>query len=261
MRILAPPLVCLATLLVFSSIARAEPPASTFGDDEQVSRDIREILESPDFRRLRVEAPTEKQPDWEPPEWLKNFFEWLGNLFRRMGGVLSGLGIVLQSLAYAVLAAICALIIWLVVKAVNRYRARQTTGQRARRGYEEGEAEIPPGDLPVDEYLRRAAELAERGQFREAIAQLILGAMSFTERSGLIRFRRGLTYRDYLRALRGRSEQHQALRTIVGVYEPIGFGRRPAHYDHYRTSLDDYETGFRKPAMTEKPAVNTPTAD
>ena len=86
--------------------------------------------------------------------------------------------------------------------------------------------------------------------FREAIGQLILGAMSTTERSGLIRFRRGLTHRDYLRALRGRTRPHDGLRTIVGVYEPICFGRRPAQIDHYRTSLDGYETGFREPLVT-----------
>lgn len=246
----APILVAMISLLLaLPTSALAEPPpAGTFDNDEQVSRDIEEILAGPDFRRLRVEAPN-KAAETEMPEWLKNFFEWLGDLLRKAGGAFSALGPILQALAYAVLAAICALIIWLVVKAVNRYRARHNTGLRGRRSYEEGETDVPPGDLPADEYLRRAAELAEKGMFREAIGQLILGAMSFTERSGLIRFRRGLTHRDYLRALRGRNEQHQALRTIVGVYEPICFGRRSAHFDHYRTSLDGYQTGFRRPAV------------
>jgi len=79
--------------------------------------------------------------------------------------------------------------------------------------------------------------------------------MSATERSGLIRFRRGLTHRDYLRALRGRNRPHQALRTIVGVYEPICFGRRPAQIDHFQTSLDGYETGFRAPLETPEGAI------
>jgi hypothetical protein len=251
----AAPLLCL--LLLSGSIAWADPPpTNTFGDDAQVSRDFEEILAGPEFRRLRSEVPRESET--EVPEWLRKFFDWLADLLRSAGNAFAGLGVVLQSLAYAVLAAICALIIWLVVRAVNRYRERLTTGQRARGGYEEGEADIPPGDLPADEYLRRAAELAERGMFREAIGQLLLGAMSFTERSGLIRFRRGLTHRDYLRALRGRTDQHQALRTIVGVYEPIGFGRRPAQYDHYRTSLDGYQTGFRRLAVQVKSAEEKP---
>ncbi len=227
-------------------------PTDTFGDDAQVSRDIEEILAGPDFRRLRVEIPaSQEKAETKMPEWLEKFLRWLGDLFSGAGSAFSALGTLLQGLAYGVLAAICGLIIWLVVKAVNRYRERSRTRLGGRRSFEEGEGEIPPGDLPVDEYLRRAAELAEKGLFREAIAQLLLGAMSFTERSGLIRFRRGLTHRDYLRALRGRNEPHQALRMIVGVYEPICFGRRPAHYDHYRTSLDGYQTGFRRPLVAD----------
>jgi hypothetical protein len=230
-----------------------ETPATPSSNDEQISRDIKEIMAGPEFRRLRVEPPRQAA-DWDWPQWLKDFFNGLGDLLSKAGGAVSGLGRVLQALAYAVLAALGALIIWLVVKAVNRFRARGNTGLGRRRNYEEGEADIPPGDLPGDEYLRRARELAEQGLFREAIAQLILGAMSFTERSGLIRFRRGLTHRDYLRALRGRNEQHQALRTIVAVYEPICFGRQPAQLGHFDTSLDGYQTGFRRPVVADAPA-------
>jgi hypothetical protein len=246
-------LVVFLLVLICPTTASAQTEAdNTFGDDAQVSRDIEEILAGPDFRRLRFEVPAPREKaETKIPEWLEKFFRWLGELFSSAGGAFSALGALLQGLAYGVLAAICALIIWLVVKAVNRYRERSDTGLGSRRSYEEGEGDIPPGDLPADEYLKRAKELAEKGLFREAIAHLILGAMSFTERSGLIRFRRGLTHRDYLRALRGRNEPHQALRTIVGVYEPICFGRRPAEFDHYRTSLDGYQTGFRKPIVAD----------
>jgi hypothetical protein len=240
-----------------STFAQVDPTSlDPYGDSEQIRKDLDEILAQPEFRRLRTEPP---QPTHsEMPEWLKKFLDWLGDLFRNAGSAFAGLGLLLQVLAYGLLAAICCLIIWLVVKAVNRYRERHNTGLRGRRNYEEGEAEIPPGDLPADEYLRRAAELAQKGLFREAIGQLILGAMSATERSGLIRFRRGLTHRDYLRALRGRTRPHDGLRTIVGVYEPICFGRRPAQSDHYRASLDGYETGFRLPIISE-PTVRTNT--
>jgi len=225
---------------------------SAFGDDEQVSRDIEEILAGPDFRRLRARAPEiPEPPKVEAPDWLTRFFEWLFGSASKGAEAASGLGPIIMALAWGVVAAICALIIWLVVKAVNNYRSRETV-DGVRRTFEEGEAEIPPGDLPVDEYLRRAAELAQRGLYREAIGQLILGAMSFTERSGSIRFRRGLTHRDYLRALRGQSPQHSAFGNIVAVYEPICFGRRPAEINHYQTSLERYETGFRQPVLTER---------
>jgi hypothetical protein len=207
------------------------------------------------LRKAKPQASTASDYEW--PQWIKDFFNWLGDLFKSMGNAFSGMGFLLQALAYGILAAIAAGIIWLVVRAVQNYQARQSLRVRNRRAPEEGEADIPPGDLPADEYLRRASELAERGQYREAIGQLILGAMSRTERSGLIRFRRGLTHRDYLRALRSRATPHQAFKQIVSVYEPICFGRRPAQMDHYLTSLDGYKTGFREPlAEGTSPAKN-----
>jgi hypothetical protein len=218
---------------------------SSQAESDQIPEEFGDIFSQSEFRGLREKKP---QPaESEMPEWLKKFFDWLENLFRGSGNALSGLGTLVRILAYTVLAAICCLIIWLVVRAVNKYKERQTVGSRARGSFEEGEGEIPPGDLPADEYLKRAAEFAEQQQFREAIGQLILGAMSRTERSGLIRFRRGLTNRDYMRALRGRAMQHDAFRTIAGVYEPICFGRRNAQIEHYRTSLDGYLIGFQQP--------------
>jgi hypothetical protein len=238
-----------AIQFVAPAAIQAQAPAENVPTaSDQVGSDIEkefdDIFSQSEFRALREKKP---QPETEAPEWLKKFWEWVKSLFQGSGSNFSGLGVIVQILAYVVLAAICCLIIWLVVRAVNKYRERQTIGGRLRGSAEEGEGEIPPGDLPADEYLRRAAELAEKGLFREAIGQLILGAMSRTERGGLIRFRRGLTNRDYLRALRGRGMQHQAFRTIVGVYEPICFGRRPAQIDHFRTSLDEYQTGFHQP--------------
>jgi hypothetical protein len=235
------------TLVLVPASSYAQTPADDqFGDPEEVAKSFDEILSQPEFRRLRSKAPEIPDADLEAPGWLKRFLEWLGNLFSGTGKAFLSLGPLLKMLAWAILVAIACLIIWLVVRAVNNYRERHTIGMKRRRGYEEGEAEVPPGDLPADEYLRRAAELAAKGLFREAIGQLILGAMSRTERSGLIRFRRGLTHRDYLRALRGQSAQHQALRTIVDVYEPICFGRRPAQYDQYQSSLEGYQSGFRE---------------
>lgn len=247
-------MVILALLWLAPALAQTNPATEApFGDAEQVSRDFEEISLQPEFRGLRLKKSQEAEA--EAPAWLKKFLDWLGDLFGKTGTNVSGLGPLLQAVAYTVLAAICCLVIWLVVRAVNNYRERNSLRSGKKRAYEEGDADVPPGDLPADEYLRRAAELAEKGLFREAIGQLILGAMSQTERSGLIRFRRGLTHRDYLRALRARAMQHQAFRSIVAVYEPICFGRRPAEIEHFRTSLDGYQTGFRIPIRSDAEAA------
>jgi Domain of unknown function (DUF4129) len=238
------------------------PGAEKFGDKDEIGRELESIRDQPEFRRLRkkkkaAEATPESEFKW--PQWIKDFFNWLGDLFRGVGNVFSGLGVLLQSLAYAILAAVAAAVIWLLVRAFQNYQGKLKSPFGKRNLPEEGEAEIPPGDIPADEYLKRASELAERGLFREAIGQLILGAMSRTERSGLIRFRRGLTHRDYLRALRSRAMPHQSFKQIVSVYEPICFGRRPANMDHYLTSLDGYKTGFFEPlAEAVAPAKKLP---
>ena len=264
---LAAALLCLALQFVTQAAVHAQAPAENAQRDpneigSDIEREFDDIFSQSEFRGLREKKPRPTDStEWEVPEWLKKFFRWLVDLFRGTEQALSGMGILVQILAYGVLAAICCAIIWLVVKAVNKYRERQTVGGRVRGSAEEGEGEIPPGDLPADEYLRRAAELAEKGMFREAIGQLILGAMSRTERSGLIRFRRGLTNRDYLRALRGRAMQHQAFRTIASVYEPICFGRRDAQVSHYRTSLDGYQTGFQQPVPTDTVAAGNQSAE
>ncbi|MBS0266690.1 MAG: DUF4129 domain-containing protein [Planctomycetes bacterium] len=221
----------------------ADPAAGRFGDQNDISRELERIRDQPEFRRLRKSKPR-PVAETKTPQWLEDFWDWLTSRKMGDGPSLSVLGAILQVIAYAVVALIAAGIIWLLVKAVQRYRAKYSLRIRGNKQFEEGEAGLPPGDLPSDEYLRRAAEFAERSMYREAIGQLILGAMSRIERANLIRFRRGLTHRDYLRAVRSRAVPHQALRQIVTVYEPICFGRRPAQREHYQTSLDGYQTGF-----------------
>jgi len=116
---------------------------NTFGDDAQVSRDIEEILAGP-ISALRVEATA---PQEKPRPKCRNGFEKVLPLARgtvsRAGGAFSALGLLLQGLAYGVLAAICALIIWLVVRAVNRYRERHTSGLAGRRSMRKGRRKFP----------------------------------------------------------------------------------------------------------------------
>jgi tetratricopeptide (TPR) repeat protein len=223
----------------------ATGPDGSVDSSQEIRSEIDSILAQPEFRRLRLKQPTVETPEteWTPPQWIRDFFEWLSDFFgfqKSFGGI----GIVLQSLAWLVVGLICGLIVYLLVKAVRQYQRRLEQAESASRTFAEGEADLPPGDLPADEYVRRAMELAARGMYREAIGQLLLGAMSYAERAGLIRFRRGLTYRDYLRALRSRTDPHQAFRTLVATYEPICFGRQPAHPEQYEESLHCYRSAF-----------------
>lgn len=156
-------------------------------------------------------------------------------------------GVILKLLAFAMLAVVVAVIVFLIYKAIQNYDGGVTTSALTENVELQGEIEPerPPGELPVDVYLAEARKLANAGQYREAIAQLLLGAMSYVERSGLIQYRRGLTQRDYLRTLRGEKSQYQAMRTMVRVYEPLGFGRRDPAREHFEKSVAGYEQAFR----------------
>jgi len=233
-----PPVPALAPPRVFAQPAIPENAGS---DDDVIRQELDEILEHPDFRRLRLRL----EPREVDTGWVDRFFDWLREFFRPVQGAdVSWVGEVFRILAYAIIAALACAIVWLVVKAINSWRARQRERLTSGLTFEEGGAALPPGDIPADEYLRRAQELSAQGQFGEAIAQLLLGAMSATERSGLIRFRHGLTYRDYVRALRPRSEPCASFRTMVAIYLPIGFGRRSAALPQFERALAAYQLAF-----------------
>ena len=86
--------------------------------------------------------------------------------------------------------------------------------------------------------------------FREAIAQLLLGAMSHVERAGLIKYRSGLTHRDYVRALREDKTISLAMRNMVRTFEPLGFGRREATQQHFEQTLSNYEKSVQSAVVS-----------
>lgn len=162
-----------------------------------------------------------------------------------MGGLAAAgqvFGLIFHVLAYLVLIAVCGLILYLIVQAiVNRERTPEAVAAPLLDLNVPQEEDHSPGELPADAYLAKARELAEQRRYREAIAYLLLGGMSAIERADLIRHRRGLTLRDYLRVLRGRSPQFDGFKSMIGLYEPVGFGRRVASFQTFQDALTGYE--------------------
>jgi hypothetical protein len=154
-------------------------------------------------------------------------------------------GAVFHILAWAILTMICGMILWLIVKAI-RERERPLAFARGAEGTEllELEPAQAPGDFPADVYVAQALRLAEEGRYKEAVVQLVLGAMSRVERAGWVRFRRGMTVRDYLRGIDNRPAAHQGFHSMIRVFEPVAFGRREPTRLHFDQSLKGYELGF-----------------
>jgi len=238
-----------ATVGCFQATAVQAQTKDSAGSDlheaDAIHETTDEILESPEFRYLhRLE--TKKQQNADPFE-----NSWLNKLdFSKLAGLgLLGeiVGWILYGLPWLALAGICTLVVILIVQSIRSAGRRGGKSGPTNSGGLEGEAEPEhrPGDFSSDVYIAKAKELAAEGQFAEAIAQLLLGAMSQIERAELIRYRRGLTHRDYLRAVSSKDNSRVAFRSMVRTYEPIGFGRREATREHFSDSMSHYEAGFR----------------
>lgn len=163
----------------------------------------------------------------------------LGGGLGAVGGVF---GAIFHVLAYLILIAVCVLIIFLVVRAIMTREPAAATLTSTRMNFDVPvEEDHSPGELPADAYLAKARELAAQRRYREAISYLLLGGMSAIERAQLIRHRRGLTLRDYLRSLRGKAPQYDGFKSMIGLYEPVGFGRRVASQITFDDALEGYE--------------------
>ncbi|NNJ28172.1 hypothetical protein LzC2_42840 [Planctomycetes bacterium LzC2] len=91
--------------------------------------------------------------------------------------------------------------------------------------------------------MAAARDAAAAGRYGDAVGILLGGLTDRVELAGLIRPRRGLTAREYLRAARPDAALHPALNTVVKVYEPLGYGRRPGRLEQYAEAEAAYLAG------------------
>ncbi|MBA3313782.1 MAG: hypothetical protein H0T47_10900 [Planctomycetaceae bacterium] len=206
-----------------------------------------EVLSGPEFRNLPrlnlgpdgTQAEALKPKKDEKPEEVQVRTPSAGS------ELLSGLfGGAISLMVVGVLAVVLGAIVALIVLGIKRWERSEKAEARSDADAatnDDAEPMISPGERPADAWLAAAREAAAAGRFDEALALLLLGAMSHAERAGLIRPRRGLTYRDYLRAVPRDSAWHPTLSGLVQAYAPIGFGRREATSAAFEASVGPYE--------------------
>jgi hypothetical protein len=114
------------------------------------------------------------------------------------------------------------------------------------------EITAPPGELTVSTYESRALLYSQQGDFSSAIRELLLGSMSWIERAGLIRFRKGLTNRDYVHAVWRQTDKRSAYLVTGSEFELIFFGRRPATEAMFDRCLTAFRGAFREEATPER---------
>ncbi len=244
--------VCLSliTTNVYSQSSENGYSKSLSPDRTAIEQDTRQILSRPEFRNLTQvrQTSTEAPFDWEKlfKDQAQKTPSQSNSSFFAFGGYF------LLLVSYACVVCICCLILYLLFVSItgidHRRKTQDTTVTQQLQGEMTLEQSVSPAENGVSLYLERAQNFAQSGDYHNAIIQLLYGSMSFIERSGWIRFRKGLTYRDYLRAARPHGLPGESFRQIIRTYEPLGFGRREATREHFESSLHSYEAAFQKKA-------------
>ena len=228
----------------------ADEGSYEYQDEGLIHVALEETLSQPEFARLRAEPePKEETEKSETPEWLDRFFRWLARALwgddareeepSELAFNLPGARLLIYAMALVILVA-AVFFIAKSVLAISRDK-KISEDQAAVRVFG---AESAPGELHPDEYWRRALSHGEKRHYREGMRELLLGAMSVAERRGLIRFRRGLTNRDYFYAVRGPARESFSF--IASAFEHVYFGRREATADAFRDSCRAYQKSFRE---------------
>ena len=113
------------------------------------------------------------------------------------GWILSGLLFLFVSPflgVYALVGALLIVVLAFILKtALSTHRQKSLPREDAQAHLVQAGA--TPGETPPEQYWARAEKLQAQKDYKGAIRELLLGAMSATERRGLIRHRRGLTNR------------------------------------------------------------------
>ena len=221
-----------------------------YEDEEVIRAALEKTLSQPEFARLRAEPePDEEAKSLETPQWLDRFTRWLARVLwgddetaeepSRLAFHLPGARWLIYGMALVILAAA---LFFIARSALTISRDKRTSEEEAAARLFGPES--APGELPPDEYWRRALSHGENRQFKEGMRELLLGSMSVLERKGLIRFRRGLTNRDYFYSARGGARE--SFGVIASAFEHVYFGRRDATPEAFRDSCQAYQKSFRE---------------
>ncbi len=175
-----------------------------------------------------------------PPQPPSGSFDWNFGL-----GSLSS---VFTIAMIAVIAVVLIVIIAMVVKSID---AKKRSRENLLSDSDDVLSDVtsPPGELAASTYESRAVQFASAGNYRAAIRELLLGSMSWIERAGLIRYRKGLTNRDYVRSVWRRTDKREGYLTTASQFEFVYFGRRTPTAEMFEQRV---WPAFREPSVKKK---------
>ena len=221
-----------------------------YEDEGVIQVALEETLSQPEFERLRREPePKEETKESNLPSFLDELFRRLARALwgddtqeedpSELAFNLPGAGLFIYAMAAVILVAAG----FFIAKSVLAISRDKKISQQEAETRVFG-PESAPGELDPEEYWRRALSHGEKKHYREGMRDLLLGAMSAAERRGFIRFRRGLTNRDYWYSVRGPARE--SFGSIASAFEHVYFGRREATADAFRETCGAFQKSFRE---------------
>jgi hypothetical protein len=148
--------------------------------------------------------------------------------------------------------AVSGVLIWLVARVIRLHQQDPDRGAIPTINDSGLELSAPPGEVSASTYESRVLQFAHQGKFSAGIRELLLGSMSWIERAGLIRFRKGLTNRDYLRAVWTEKDRRSAYLVTGTEFELVFFGRRTATSEMFERCLAAFQGAFHEDAETAR---------
>ena len=247
---------------------------------QRVQLSIQQIeLSATDNTDVRLEALASvfERPEFSQSETLsQRFWNWISDLIDRFfpsnteGG---GLPIPGQLIAWAVviiggIGIVFALSYWL-----QRIFGSFVTDSTGRQHNVDGNG-IP---LTAMQARQQATQLAQSGNYREAVRSLYLSSLLSMEESGVIRYDRSLTNREVLNQVQARAatdgdaadgdavEEH--LRPVVETFDAVWYGVREPDvetFESYEQEIDGLATvvgknsdGKQNPTTARNPAIRS----
>ncbi len=267
--------------LGFTSSVHAAVAQSESIDSSRIDQVGKQVMDSNEFRSVR-RTVLEKLPATDVDkgflggvlEWVGekigdvfgaifNFFRWLFSGFGGSGTPrapaqpspasgswdwnfgLSGLGNAFVMLVILVIVLMLIVIAAMIMKSIDA-KKRNRNGLLSDSEDMLSDVTAPPGELAVSTYESRAIQFASAGNYRAGIRELLLGSMSWIERAGLIRYRKGLTNRDYVRSVWRRTDKREGYLTTAFQFELVYFGRRSPTADMFELCLTSFQGAFRE---------------
>ena len=185
------------------------------------------------------------------PEWVHTLGDWVQWALSPIGRALSWLYRLLPDAPYArilfwmILAALAALILWVVIDRIRNgiWRMPRWRRRTAASPTTEAEAEWVPEAAPARAWLREADALASEGRYAEAVHHLLIRSIEDITRRRPKLVRPALTSRDIAASEAMPHSARDIFSGIAGIVERSLFGGRGVDANDWseaRTAYADF---------------------